>query len=278
LSPGQPDVSIFAQLAEDAARESGRTVRPGQITPILEQAHPGWYIDREGRMLGVNLLACQVCGADRPGELYGTPISQAFVWSQPLHLSVRVSARETRDLQLQARLRLVEGDWGAVLEMMPEGDDAETADLLHTWQKRAVRLWGARSYVQYDLSRFREYAFALKEVGLTRHRGRRDELAPHAVIALVSDALDEPDPLWKRVSQVAERTGLPADEVNAAIRCLSDFGGEIVRAPLLSGSSRQAYTTREHLARTAPRWQRVVTGLGEWRPTIPRRAQPPDRD
>jgi hypothetical protein len=279
-------VSVFEHLAADAQCDPDRTVRPGQITPILEQPYPGWYLDRDGFVLGANLLAFQLWGAARPGDLFGASASevyararpadalpcssattpQPFAWSHALPVVTRISRWDSRTLRLRTRLRLVEGDWGAVVEFAADNDEPITSDLLHTWEKRAIRLWGQRSYVQYDLSRFREYAFAMKEVGLTRYRNRREELAPHAVLDLVRDALEESDVLWKSATDVAERTGLPTAQVSSAIRALHDFGGEVVRAPVGAGAGRRGFTTREHLAHAGPRWQRLASRIGEWRP------------
>jgi hypothetical protein len=148
------------------------------------------------------------------------------------------------------------------VEWAPAPDDAETTALLQSWQKRAIRLWGARGLAQYDQSRFREYAFSLKEVGLTRHRGRRDELAPHAVVERVRNALEAPDTLWKRVEDVAERTGLPTAQVSTAIRALHDFGDEIVWAPSMPRWGTRHCTTRACLAHAAPGWLRLIRPFG----------------
>jgi hypothetical protein len=332
-------MSLFEPLTELTPGGLARLIRPGQVTPLLDEPFPGWYLDRDGVVLGVNLLACQVWGADRPGDLLGESIFtifaralshhlpvvgneamlaahlallaslrdrgsdrtpgllgpyQAFerivaehlapdrglhaahqrdeiaaLWSHRVRLRVHADGGTTRFARLAGRLRLLEGDWGAIVTFAPDDWDSSTADLFSIWYKRAIRLWGARSFVQYDARRFGEYAFVLKEVGLTRHRDRRDEATPQAVAALVRSALDGPGLPWKCAAHVSRVTGLPLDLVAETLHSLADFGTDVVPLRLPTVGAGRRVSMQDYFVSTAPRWHalahrlsRCLAGLG----------------
>jgi hypothetical protein len=313
-------MSLFEPLVGAARDAPGRLVRTADVTPLLEQPAPAWYLDRDGVVLGANLLACQVWGADRPGDLLGHSIFEvmaralpnrlppagneamlagylalltayragrpdpadalldgyrafeaasaeylvparrqeaiAALWSHPVRLRVQTH-RAGRIARLAARLRMLEGGWGAIVSCAPDATDRVTAELVRVWHKRAVRLWGTRSYVQYDASRFGDSAFVLKDVGLTRHRIRRDEATPFALAAVVQAALDAPGSRWKTAPQVAHTTGLPLDLVVATLHSLVEHGGDVarIRLPMRVGAGRIALGDR--FVNAAPWWRKL---------------------